>query len=169
MRPSDADIGALLEALAAAGVNHVVVGGVAATFHGAPLPTRDLDIVPDVDPANLDRLHGLLARLDTIAREPGTRELRVRRDWFDGGGQLLLRTALGPLDVLLRLHDGRGYTELLPRTIALEADGLNVRVIDLPALIDIKSNTGRARDRIAVPILTALLAARESGQAPPED
>ena len=169
MRPSDADIGALLEALAAAGVDHVVVGGVAAVFHGAPLPTRDLDIVPDRDPANLDRLHALLQRIDAIAREPGSRQLHVRREWLDGGGQVLLRTSLGPLDILLRLHDGRGYGELVERSVALEADGLSVRVIDLPALLDIKASTGRPRDRLAVPILAELLAARERGEGPSDD
>ena len=134
MRPTDADIGALLEALAGAGVDHIVVGGVAAVLHGAPLPTRDLDIVPCANPDNLDRLHALLERLDAIVRQPGARDLPVRRAWLDGAGQLLLRTSLGPLDLLLRLHDGRGYAELLDRSIELEAEGLRVRLIDLPAL-----------------------------------
>ena len=56
VRPAEADIGALLEALAEAGVEHIVVGGVAALLHGAPLPTRDLDIVPRQSADNLDRL-----------------------------------------------------------------------------------------------------------------
>jgi hypothetical protein len=34
-------------------------------------------------------------------------------------------------------------------------------VIDLPTLIQIKSTTGRARDRIVVPILLAMLRERE--------
>lgn len=162
MRPGDADVGLLLEALAEAGVVHVVVGGVAAVLHGAPLPTRDLDIVPEPDPSNLDRLFALLERLDAILREPGSRELRVRRSQLDGAGQVLLRTTLGPLDILLRLHDGRGYAELLGRTVELHADGLRVRLMDLPALLELKATTGRARDRLAVPILAALLEAKRA-------
>ncbi len=166
MRPTDADVGALLEALSAAGVAHVVVGGVAAVMHGAPLPTRDLDIVPDPDPGNLDRLHALLVRLGAVFREVGTRELAVRRTDLSGEGQVLTRTSLGPLDVLLRVHDGRGYAELLPRSICLVADGLAVHVLDLPALIELKAGTGRARDRLAVPVLAALLdAGRNRGSS----
>ena len=169
MRPAEADIGALLEALAAAHVDHIVVGGVAAVLHGAPLPTRDLDIVPSPEPANLDRLFALLMGIDAIAREVGTRELPVRRDWLDGSGQVLLRTSLGPLDILLRLHDGRGHSELLPRTVELSADGLRVRLLDLRSLVEIKAQTGRVRDRLSVPILVALLEAGESAANLPED
>lgn len=72
-----------------------------------------------------------------------------------------LVTDLGPLDILCRLHDGRGYEDLAPRSIMLEAGELQIRVIDLPTLIQIKGSTGRARDRIVVPILLALLRERE--------
>ncbi|MBM4389943.1 MAG: hypothetical protein FJ090_02365 [Deltaproteobacteria bacterium] len=79
-RPDQVDIGALLGRLGERGIDFVVVGGAAALLHAAPIATRDLDIVPDA--------------------RPGARE------HLDGGGQLLLRTRLCPLDVLLRLHGG---------------------------------------------------------------
>jgi hypothetical protein len=157
VRPGEADIGALLEGLAEARVEHIVVGGVAAVLHGAPLPTRDLDIVPKATADNLDRLYAFLCGVDAIARQPGSRELPVRRSWLDGQGQVLLRTTLGPLDLLLRLHDGRGYSELHARSVELSAGGLRVRLIDLPTLVEIKASTGRVRDRLAVPLLVALL------------
>ncbi len=56
LRPDEADIGALLERLSAEGVVFIVVGGAAAVLHGAPLPTRDLDIVPEPSTENLDLL-----------------------------------------------------------------------------------------------------------------
>ncbi|MEW6745489.1 MAG: hypothetical protein AB1486_22280 [Planctomycetota bacterium] len=37
---------------------------------------------------------------------------------------------------------------------------LEIRVLDLPTLITIKSNTGRAKDALIVPILLALLEER---------
>jgi hypothetical protein len=46
---------------ALAGVNYIVVGGVAATLHGAPRLTFDLDIVPDPSPANIERLAAALS------------------------------------------------------------------------------------------------------------
>ena len=85
------------------------------------------------------------------------------RAWLDSDGQLRLRTSLGPLDILLRLPDGRGYDDVLPRSVELAADGIRVRLIDLPALIELKANTGRAPDRTPVPVLVALLEARAGG------
>lgn len=163
MRPAEADIGALLEALAQAGVEHIVVGGVAALLHGAPLPTRDLDIVPRQTAENLDRLFGLLKAVDAIVREPGIHILRPTRDPLNGTGQILLSTTLGPLDLLLRLHDGQGYDELRSRSVVLQSGALAVTLLDLPALISIKQSTGRVRDRLAVPILADLLRARSGG------
>ena len=66
----------------------------------------------------------------------------------------------GPLDVLGRLHDGRGYEELLPKSELVGDRRRSVRVVDLPTLIAIKGATGRRRDRIVLPILRALLKRR---------
>ncbi len=69
---------------------------------------------------------------------------------------MLLSTSLGPLDVLGSLHDGRGYAELVARTIELNDGAIAVRIVDLPTLIEIKTSAGRAKDRLVVPILLAL-------------
>ncbi len=164
-RPDDADIGALIERLTAEGVAFIVVGGAAAALHGAPLPTRDLDVVPECSADNLDRLAGALVRLDAIYREPGARQLRPTRAQLESRGQLLLRTSLGPLDVLLRLHGGEDYGALFPDTIRAAGAGLVVRLLDLPRLIAIKTTAGRAKDRMAVPLLLDLLRAREASES----
>lgn len=75
-----------------------------------------------------------------------------------------LITDLGPLDILCRLHDGRGYEELAGHSVSVEADDLHLKVLDLPTLIEIKRATGRARDRLVVPLLLALI--REQTMAP---
>ncbi|MEX1363413.1 MAG: hypothetical protein AB1Z98_09825 [Nannocystaceae bacterium] len=41
--------------------------------------------------------------------------------------------------------------------MTIVAGQMRLRVIDLPALIEIKQTTGRARDRMVVPLLLALL------------
>lgn len=162
LRPDEADIGALIERLTADGVQFIVVGGAAAVIHGAPLPTRDLDVVPELSAENLDRLADTLRALDAIYREPGNRQLPTARRHLDGQGQLLLSTRLGPLDVLLRLHEGETYADLLPDSVERKGGQLVVRVLDLPRLIAIKTVAGRARDRIAVPLLLDLLKEREA-------
>ncbi len=44
-RPRVADLSALLEALTEAGIDFIVVGGLAAVAQGAPITTMDIDIV----------------------------------------------------------------------------------------------------------------------------
>lgn len=165
MESSPADLEGLLRALCEQGVEFIVVGGAAAVLHGAPTTTRDLDIVPEQSEPNLERLMEVLRARQALVRDPAGRRLEPSPAALRGRGQIQLVTSLGPLDILCRLHDGRGYDELATRSIRIEAGELRLRIIDLPTLIEIKSNTGRARDRIVVPILLALL--REREQAPP--
>lgn len=54
----------LLLTLTAAGVDFIVIGGVAVGVHGFIRATKDLDIVPDPAPANLARLAGVLTKID---------------------------------------------------------------------------------------------------------
>ncbi len=63
------------------------------------------------------------------------------------------RTAAGPLDILWRLHDGRSYLDLVGRSCLLTQDELDVRVLGLDDLIDVKSAIGRPQDRAALPYL----------------
>jgi hypothetical protein len=155
-RPA-ADLEALLEALASAGVEVIVVGGAAAVLHGAPVTTLDLDVVYRRTEANLDRLEELLQRLGAEERDPAGRRLRPNRSHLEAGGVLLLNTELGPFDPMARLGDGRGYDDLLPHSVKLEASGLELRVLDLPTLIEVKTAAGRAKDRAMLPTLIALL------------
>jgi hypothetical protein len=151
--PPRADLDALVQALLDANVEFIVVGGAAAVLHGAPITTQDLDIVHRRTPENVHRLSALLDKLDATFRG---RDLRPSEDLLAGHGQLNLSTALGPLDPLCVLHDGRGYDELLPHSQIL-TDGLSqIRVLDLETLIAVKAAAGRARDKLVLPILIAL-------------
>jgi predicted nucleotidyltransferase len=160
-RPATADLEALLRELQGAGIEFIVVGGAAAVIHGAPITTQDLDIVPRQDPPGLTRLHATLERLDARFRPVrADRDLAPTLEHVAGTGQLNLITKHGPLDILLRLHDGRGYEELLAHTTEVHDESLRVRVIDLDTLIEIKKSTGRTRDAMVVPLLLAIRSQR---------
>ncbi len=155
--PRTADLEALLRALLIGGVRFIVVGGAAAVIHGAPITTQDLDIVPDQTVDNLARLLEVLETLGARFRPwRADRDLAPTANHLAGTGQLNLTTRLGPLDVLCRLHDARGYAELVSRSREIEDADLRLRVIDLDLLIEIKAATGRAKDQLVVPILRAL-------------
>jgi hypothetical protein len=154
----------LVDALIQADVEFIVVGGAAAVLHGALAMTQDLDVVHSSTVENVRHLTTVLDQLDARVREPGPRRLRPDESMLRGGGQVQLTTTLGPLDLLGRLHDGRGYNELLPHTELLTDEYRRVRVLDLPTLIEVKTGAGRAKDRLVLPLLLALLRERERRQ-----
>ena len=158
--PRTADLEALLEALCTAGVQFIIVGGAAAVLHGAPITTQDLDIVHSRDPENVRRLVELLSELDAWFRPvlPG-RHIRPSIEHLSGHGHVNLTTRLGPLDHLC-LMDGRSYEDLLPHAEEVTDGSLRLRVLDLTTLIAVKSRTGRAKDRLVLPVLIALMEER---------
>ncbi len=163
--PSAADLPALLAKLCDAGVEFIVVGGAAAVIQGAPITTNDLDIVHRRTPENVARLIGLLLELDATMRyDAANRELRPTAEMLAGSGQINLSTSLGPLDPLCELARGQGYEELLPYTESVIGEGHELRVLDLPTLIAVKTKAGRAKDRIVLPILIATLQERDKAK-----
>ena len=143
-------------------VEYMVVGGFAAVLYGAPTITGDLDIMPADDIENMVHLAKVLATLHTVVREPRStgRRLEVTTHLLTEtaasasfGGQLRTRTTAGPLDILWRLHDGRGYSDLVSQSCLLSEDELRVRVIGLDDLIDVKTAIDRPQDRAALPYL----------------
>lgn len=163
--PSAADLPALLAKLCDSGVEFIVVGGAAGVIHGAPMTTNDLDIVHRRTPENVARLLALVLQLDATMRyDAANRGLRPTAEMLAGRGQINLSTSLGPLDPLCELGAGQGYEELLPHAELVVDEGRQLLVLDLPTLIEAKTKAGRAKDRIALPILIATLQEREKAE-----
>ncbi len=151
----------LLVLLVEDGIDFIVVGGVASVLHGAPIVTQDLDIVHSRAPDNVKRLLNLLEKLDAEYRgQPAGRILRPSSSEVSGRGHLNLITTLGPLDLLCEIGDNEGYDELLEHTIAFTDGALRFNVLGLEKLIEIKKKTGRAKDRLILPLLIAVLKKR---------
>jgi hypothetical protein len=159
--PKIADTPALLGALTRAGVAFIVVGGTAAQLHGSTFATVDLDIVHRRDPENVERLLKVLLDLDAFHRyDLANRRLPPTSEQLLGRGQINLTTSLGPLDPLCELDVGQGYDELLPSTVVMRDDSVEIRVVNLPTLIEIKSKVGRKKDLLVVADLVAILEER---------
>lgn len=142
-------------------MDFIVVGGVCAVLHGAPLTTFDLDVVHSREPANLRRLLAALEELEARYRMPGRRRLRLAGSHLASAGHQLLMTRYGPLDLSGAIGAGRDYGALLPRTVLLRiGPRLRVRLLDLEALIEIKEETGAAKDKAVLPLLRRTLEER---------
>src|SRR3954466_1133780 len=95
----------LIAAIAEAGIDYVLIGGLAVAAHGYPRATKDVDIVPAPDPPNLARLASLLRALN--AQHYGLGDFDPSEFPFDPhdpaqlaeGGNFVLATRLGRLDI----------------------------------------------------------------------
>jgi hypothetical protein len=146
----------LLQILADHRVDFLVVGGVAAVLHGAPIMTFDLDVVHSRNPANVGRLLTALASLDAHAR--GRPTLRPDATHLASPGHQLLMTRFGPLDVLGSVGAKRSYEDLVPFALPMAlTPTLTVRVLRLDWLIRLKEETGGEKDRAVLPILRRTL------------
>ncbi len=151
-------LGALVRALHDAGIEFVVVGGLAGTLNGSPVTTFDVDILHRRTPENVDRLMKVLEELDAVYRIQPERRLRPSESALLSKGHQNLITKYGPLDVLGSIGDNLGYEEILPRsTEMLAAENVRVRVLNLETLIELKEQLGGEKDRAMLPILRQIL------------
>jgi predicted nucleotidyltransferase len=147
----------LLATLVEHGVEFIVVGGVAATVHGASRLTRDVDVVYARDGANLDRVVGALASYRPYLRDaPPGLPFRWDRATLQRGLNFTLTTDLGAIDLLGEIVGGGGYEELLSHSLEIEVFGLTVRCLGLEKLIAVKRAAGRPRDLEAIAELEAI-------------
>lgn len=155
--PRVSDTATLIRLLVERKVEFIVVGMSAAVLLGVPATTLDLDIVHRRTPENIERLLKLLATIGTYYRHDlANRRLAPTAEALAGPGHQNLQTNHGPLDLLGQLDD-LGYEELLPRAIVVEDGTIAMAVLDLPALIEVKTRAGRPKDKIALPLLLATL------------
>lgn len=144
------DLRALLAVLHEEGVNFVVIGGVAVGAHGFIRGTEDLDLVPDPDPANLERLTKALATLESTLPTVGGRPFDPTGDArvVGRGGNVTAMTKFGGLDVVQRAQGVPRYSQLAEDAIESALLGVPVRVCSLARLREMKQAQGRTQDRL---------------------
>ena len=147
----------LLSILHDAGVQFIVVGGVAATAHGSARVTQDLDISYARNDANLERIVAALQPLDPYLRgaPPG-----LPFEWsvatLRAGLNLTLTTKAGDIELLGEITGGGTYEDLALHTITAVVFKREIRILDLPWLIRVKRAAGRPRDLEVIAELEAL-------------
>lgn len=162
------DIRRVVEALDRHQVAYLLVGGVAARFHGAERLTKDVDLVPRSEADNLDRLAAALRELGAFLRVGGLTDVEARAlpTVLDGPSLARMeistwRTDAGDLDVLrdLRTQDGRrlDFEDLRPRAAAAVLGDIEIHLASLGDIVASKRFADRDKDREALPELERLL------------
>lgn len=147
----------ILEVLTRHEVEFVVVGGVAAILEGAPVSTFDLDVVYRRSRTNNSRLATALSELNALYKDPAGRRIVPDVEKLDSINLHLLRTDLGPLDVLRHVGNRLVYDQLIDSSIEYEVGGLRVLVLNLETVIECKEIADREKDRAALPVLRRTL------------
>lgn len=147
----------ILRLLADRGVEFIVVGGVAATAHGSPRATTDVDVMYARNRANLERLVAALSGYEPYLRgAPPGLPFRFDRETVQAGLNFTLTITLGSLDLLGEIAGGGKYEDVLPYSDFSNLYGTDCRVLNLETLIRTKRAAGRPKDFEAIAELELL-------------
>lgn len=155
---ADFDPARLIAALARHSVRFIVVGAIAAIAHGSPLPTEDLDITPEREPENLERLAAALQELGAKLRVPRGEgfDFPIDAEFLGRMDVWTLTTNAGDLDIVFVPAGTRGYPDLLADAIELDL-GSRVLVASLADVIRSKEAANRPKDQAQLPALRQTL------------
>ena len=134
-------------------VAYVLIGDVAATLHGCPEQTYDLDILYADNATNRRRLLAALRELDARWDRPLTDEVLQRQPVF------ALNTKRGDLDIFSEVLGIGTYEQAVSHRLWVKVGRSKVPMLDLLALIKSKEAAAdpNPRKRAALAYLKVLL------------
>ena len=154
----------IFEALEAAHVRYVTVGGVAVVLRGHPRLTADLDLAVDLDPEEAATAIAVLTGLGFRPRLPldpaGFADPEVRRSWIEEKDMTVF-PLWDPGDptraVDLFVVQPIAFEQLWARSESIDLGTTSARVASLEDLIEMKRIAGRPLDLEDIDALTAIL------------
>jgi hypothetical protein len=139
-------------------VELVIVGGMAAMYHGSTVVTQDIDFCV---PFDVPTMAGIIEALRPI--KPTFRMRPDRMPMYDdparlaGLNLLAIETESGVVDFLKEVSGVGMFPEAAAQSEPIQvAEGVVCRVLTLEALINAKRAAGRPKDRLAVTVLESL-------------
>ena len=122
----------ILEELNRAGVDYILIGGLAATLHGCPEQTYDVDILYANSPENRARLLSALNAIGAQWEEPLTEATLERQSVFS------LNTNYGDLDIFTKVPGIADYPSADGTAHFFEIGGTRAKTLDLGSLVAAK-------------------------------
>jgi hypothetical protein len=139
---------ALLDHLARARVEYVLIGGLAMRVQGSAYVTEDLDVCYERSDQNLEALVAALGPLQPRLRGIPDSPFRFDAPTLRAGLNFALMTSLGDVDLFGEVAGVGPYADALARSNPIFMFGLTVRVLSVDALIASKTAVGRNHDRL---------------------
>ena len=119
-KPKSVSLSDVLEELLKAGIDFILVGGLAAVIQGAPVTTMDVDVVHSRSVENITRLLAFLKSVDAVHRRLDDKLIEPKQEDLSGKGHVLLTTRIGPLDILAVIEEGKSYEDLLEHVVEID-------------------------------------------------
>ncbi|HWL94352.1 MAG TPA: nucleotidyltransferase [Phycisphaerae bacterium] len=147
----------ILRRLSDAGVEYVIVGGVAAVAHGSHQVTEDLDVCAPLTRENVARILAALEGLNPCwrmlpARPPMPLDVALLATYKN----LYIVTDWGVIDILSEITGVGDYALVAGSAVNMSFSGIPCRVISIDALIAAKKAIGRSKDLRTVVELEAI-------------
>ena len=154
---------ALASALDAAGVRYLVAGGLAVGAHGYLRFTKDVDLIVQLVPDNIERVFKALGSLGYRPIVPVTKEQfanrEVREGWVRDKGMQVLQfwsDQHRETSVDIFVSEPFAFDEEYQRALIKPLhEGLQIRFVSLPSLVRMKEAAGRPQDLLDVEQLKA--------------
>lgn len=135
-------------------VAYVTVGAFALIAHGVIRATADVDVVPEPDRANHERLVRALHDLD--AHPDGEPETPIDVELLSRDANMRFQTRYGQLDLLSSAQFAKLYPRLAGGAVRALAAGVEIPVAGRDDLMFLKAGLGRDRDLRDIADLLAL-------------
>lgn len=165
----EGEVVSIFEALGAAGVRYLVVGGVAVVLHGHLRVTADLDLVISLDPANvlaaMEALEGLGFRPRAPLEARSFADPVNRAAWVEEMGMRVFSLwHPGPIRFGLDIfaEEPFPFDEAFRRGAVASIGKVNVPVASIPDLIAMKQKAGRPQDLEDIRNLEAIMREEEN-------
>jgi hypothetical protein len=162
---------AVFEALNRAGIDYMVVGGLAVNAHGYVRMTMDIDLVVSLEPGNITRALYALAEIGYVPAVPITPEQFAdpanRTRWMAEKGMRVLklwseRHPLCPIDIFVEEPFDFAAEHRAAARFMLD-ENLMVPVVRLAVLLALKEQAARPQD---IADIAALREVARGGSAP---
>ena len=154
---SNQDTVNLIERLVGAGVDFVVIGGVASFVHGSTYATEDLDIAARFTEENITQLMKALDGLSPRhALTPGKRPIVESAKDIATWKNIYVWSDAGRLDVLGETPPVDEYEGLRGRAVEVTVGASVCCIASIEDLIAMKRALGRPKDMLVIEQLTAI-------------
>lgn len=154
-----------LELLARHRIKCVIIGGVAAVYHGSSEVTHDLDVCYDRSADNLSRLAVALKSVNAFLRgAPRNIPFILDAETLKKGLNFTFDTDIGSLDLLGEIRGVGQFKDVIEDSETASIFSCDFRVLSLEKLMESKRVAGREKDLRTLTELEAIYEYRQSGE-----